>query len=554
MMEGVFVGIDVGGTHTDGVAVDGGRIAHKVKVPTRADDLRGCILEALGTLLEELSPSTVRRVVLSTTLVTNAVVQGNLDPTGTLLCAGPGIDPGHHAPGAHTRVVPGAVDHRGREIAPLDEAAVDEAVAGFRAAGIRSLAVVGKFSARNPGHELRIAERVGEGFDTVCLGHTLSGALNFPRRVATTYLAAGVSRRHREFVGAMTSALEEFGIDAPLYLLRADGGTQRAPSFRNPAETALSGPAASVMGVEALDRVAQETLALDIGGTTTDISLFTAGFPLLEPRGATIGAHRTQIRALFTRSTGAGGDSAVRVENDRLLVGPQRLGPPACLGGTHPTPTDALVVLGRTLGDEEPAARSLQPLARVLGITLEQAARQVLRRLAGHIADAARAFVAEVNAQPVYTIHELLEGHRVAPVRAVAVGGPARAIAPYIEEALDLPVHVPNHFDVANAVGAALARVNLEVNLIADTARGFVSVPEADLYRQVPEGYSLADAEAEALDALSTLARHKGVLDPNATPEVVEKSSFRVIQGFHAAGNIHYLRAQIRPGILGRAV
>ena len=553
-MEGVFVGIDVGGTHTDGVAVAGGRIVHKVKVPTRSEDLRGCTLEVLGALLEELSPGAVRRVVLSTTLVTNAVVQGDLDPTGTLLCAGPGIDPALHAPGGDTRVVPGAVDHRGREITPLDEAAVTEALAGFRAAGLRALAVVGKFSVRNPTHELRIAELVGEGFDTVVLGHTLSGALNFPRRVATAYLAAGVSRHHREFVGAMTSTLAEFGVDAPLYLLRADGGTQLARSFRNPAETALSGPAASVMGVEALDRVEQETLALDIGGTTTDISLFTAGAPLLEPRGATIGAHRTQIRALFARSTGAGGDSLVRVENDRLVVGPQRLGPPACLGGVHPTPTDALVVLGRTLGDEELATRALEPLARVLGVTLEQVARQMLRELAARIAAAARGFVAEVNAQPVYTIHELLEGHRVAPVRAVAVGGPARALAPYIEEALDLPVHVPNHFDVANAVGAALARVNLEVNLIADTARGFVSIPEADRYRQVPDGYSLADAEAEALDALDTLARRQGLLDPDATLEVTERSSFRVIQGFTAAGSIHYLRAQIRPGILGKAV
>jgi hypothetical protein len=127
-------------------------------------------------------------------------------------------------------------------------------------------------------------------------------------------------------------------------------------------------------------------------------------------------------------------------------------------------------------------------------------------------------------------------------------------MAPYIEEALDLPVHVPNHFDVANAVGAALARVNLEVNLIADTARGFVSVPEADLYRQVPSGYSLADAEAEALGALADLARRKGVLDPNATSEVTEKESFRVIQGDTVAGSIHYLRAQIRPGILGKAI
>jgi N-methylhydantoinase A/oxoprolinase/acetone carboxylase beta subunit len=457
------------------------------------------------------------------------------------------------APDENTRLVPGAIDHRGGEITPLDESAVMRYAEEFRERGIRALAVVGKFSVRNPTHEQRIAELAKAGFDAVCLGHTLSGSLNFPRRIATAYLAAGVSSRHRAFTEAMASALAEFGVDAPLYLLRADGGTQLATSFRNPAEAALSGPAASIMGIQALDQVDLETLSLDVGGTTTDISLFTAASPLLEARGATIGAHRTQIRSLFTRSTGAGGDSTVRVEDDRLLVGPHRLGPPACLGGIYPTPTDALVVLGRTLGAVEPAARALEPVAQMLGVQVEEAARQVLRKLAGHIAEQARAFVAEVNSQPVYTIHELLEGHRVAPVRAVAVGGPARAIAPYIEEALDLPVHVPNHFDVANAVGAALARVNLEVNLIADTARGFVSVPEADVYHEVPRSFSLADAEAEALAALARLAERKGLIDADATPEITERESFRVIQGYTTAGSIHHLRAQIRPGILGRA-
>lgn len=553
MMDGVFVGIDVGGTHTDGVAVTEGRVLHKVKVPTRVDDLAGCTLEALDALLGGLSSQVIRRVVLSTTLVTNAVVNDTLDSTGTLLSAGPGMDPLLHAPGGITRVVGGAIDHRGREISPVDEADVAEAVAAFRAAGVRAVAVVGKFSVRNPTHEKRMAALVGEGFDAVCLGHTLSGSLNFPRRMATAYLAAGVTRRHREFVSAMVAALEAFKVDAPLYLLRADGGTQLAKSFCNPAETALSGPAASVMGVQALDRVDLETLALDIGGTTTDISLFTGGFPLLEPRGATIGAHRTQIRALFTRSPGAGGDSAVQVEDGRLRVGPHRLGPPACLGGEHPTPTDAMVVLGRTLGDEAAASRSLEPLAEQLACPVEAVARDILKELASQIAAAVRGYLDEVNSQPVYTINQLLAGQCSVPARAVAVGGPARALAPYIEEALNMPVHVPNHFDVANAVGAALARVNLELNLIADSARGFLSVPEAEVYRRIPASYSLADAEAEALHLLEMLAQRQGLIDPRAVPEITEKESFRILQGHSAAGNIHYLRAQIRPGILGKA-
>ncbi len=550
-MSGVYVGIDVGGTHTDGVAVEGNRILHKVKVRTR-EDLRECTLEALRDLLEGVPTPEVRRVVLSTTLVTNAVVEGKLEPAGLLLTAGPGMNPASLLVDGNCHVVRGAMDHRGREIALLDEAAAAARLEELRGHGIRVLAVVGKFSVRNPTHERRIAELAGERFDYLALGHTLSGSLNFPRRAATAFVAASVWRRHQQFVESMAEALERFGIRAPLYLLRADGGTQLARSFRNPAEGSLSGPAASVMGIQALDAIDEDTLALDVGGTTTDISLYTRGAPLLEPRGATIGPFRTQIRSLFTRSLGAGGDSLVHVVQGEIRVGPRRLGPPASLGGEHPTPTDALVLLGRALGDRARAAEALRPIAAALGSGVEECARQVLKALAREIGAAARSFVDEVNAKPVYTIHEVLEGHKVRPVRAVAVGGPARAIAPYVEDALDLPVHVPNHFDVANAVGAALARVNLEVNLVADTALGHVSMPEAEVYRSIAQGYSLEEARAEAEQALLALAKEKGALDPDAVAEVAEEESFQIVEGFSTVGSIHRLRVQIRPGILGK--
>ncbi|GAB4257301.1 MAG: hydantoinase/oxoprolinase family protein [Deferrisomatales bacterium] len=551
-MRGIYVGIDVGGTHTDGVAVEGERLLSKAKVPT-GPDLRACTLAALEALLQEVSTPEVRRVVLSTTLVTNAVVEGTLEPTGATLTAGPGLSPELLVFDEHTRVVPGALDHRGREIAPLDEGAVRDHLDRLAEAGVRVLAVAGKFSVRNPAHELRIAElAAARGFEHVALGHVLAGALNFPRRAATAYLAAGVWRRHAGFVRAMGEALRGFGITAPLYLLRADGGTQFAASFRNPAEAALSGPAASVMGVEALASVREETLALDVGGTTTDVSLFVRGAPLLEPHGATVGPYRTQIRALYTRSTGAGGDSVVAVEDGEIRVGPRREGPPAAHGGPCPTPTDAMVVLGRALGDVARAGQALAPVARALGLGVEAAAREVLQAFAATVARAAREFVDTVNARPVYTIHELLEGHRARPTRAVVVGGPARAIAPYVEQALDLPVYVPNHFDVANAVGAALARVNLEVNLVADTAAGRLSIPEAGVHRTVGRDYGLQAARDDAARALMDLAKVHGMLGRPAAVDFAEEEEFRIIEGFRTAGSIYRIRAQIRPGILGK--
>ncbi len=550
-MRGIFLGIDVGGTHTDGVAVEEGRVLHKVKVPTHAD-LRECTLDALEELLDGINPRAVRRVVLSTTLVTNAVVQGDLEPTGTLVTAGPGISPRLLALDDRFRVVPGAVDHRGREIVPLDEEAARRLLDELAAAGIRVLAVAGKFSTRNPTHERRLAELAGDRFDFVALGHQLAGTLNFPRRIATAYLAAGAWRLHRTFVASMTDALRRFSVLAPLYLLRADGGTHAARTLANPAETALSGPAASALGTLALDTVAAETVGLDIGGTTTDICLFSAGAPLLEPQGATIGPYLTQIRALFTRSAPAGGDSWVRVEEGEIRVGPRRFGPPAALGGTHPTPTDALVVLGRAVGNRQRALEALAPLANELGTLPEEAARRILQAWAVEIAGAVRRTLDEVNARPVYTLHELLEGHRVRPARILAVGGPARAIAPYVEEAIGLPVTVPNHFDVANAVGAAVARVNAEVHAVADTARGYLSIPEAGVYEEIPASFPLADLQTRATEAVLAAARSKGELDPAAPVDIADVESFNVIEGFATVGRIHRLRAQIRPGILSR--
>ncbi|RMG98779.1 MAG: hypothetical protein D6708_00180 [Candidatus Dadabacteria bacterium] len=350
----------------------------------------------------------------------------------------------------------------------------------------------------------------------------------------------------------MTDALRRFSVLAPLYLLRADGGTHAARTLANPAETALSGPAASALGALALDAVEADTVGLDVGGTTTDLCLFTAGSPLLEPQGATIGPYRTQIRALFTRSAPAGGDSWVRVEEGRIRIGPRRFGPPAALGGTHLTPTDALVVLGRAVGDRGRALEALAPLAEALGATPEEAARRILRAWGRAIAEAVARMLDEVNARPVYTLHELLEGHRVRPLRVLAVGGPARALAPYVEEALDLPVTVPNHFDVANAVGAAVARVNAEVHGIADTARRYLSLPEVGGYEQIPAGFTMADLQARATEALLAAARARGELDPAAAVDVADVESFNVIEGFTTVGRIHRLRAQIRPGILFR--
>ena len=548
---GYYIGIDVGATHTDGVAVavSTGSVAAKVKVETSLD-LYACSMEALEGILEKVPTKEVKRVLFSTTLVTNAVATGTLEPPGLILMAGPGMNPSFLTDTPDCHLISGAMDHRGREIVPVDKSEIARVVDNFLLKGIAVVAVAGKFSGRNPSHELAVKEIAADRFDYLSLSHNLSGALNFPRRAITAYLSAALWRRHSNFISAITRAVRGHGVEAPLYLLQADGGAALAESLENGAETALSGPAASIMGADAMRSFEGELLTLDIGGTTTDIAMLIDGVPLLEQHGATISGYKTQIRSLYNRSIPVGGDSEVKVDDGVLTVGPKRRGKAAALGGPLPTPTDALIILGRyAKGDADRARKAFEPIAKELSLTIEEASERVLSKLAETIARETENFVNEVNSRPVYTIRELLHGHKVAPTHALLVGGPARLFVPYVEEALGIPVEVPRHSDVANAIGAAVSRVSLEVNATADTSKGDLSIPEAGVYRKVKSNYSMGNLEKETLKELETLARSHGVTMRGYQPEVLESESFNIIEGYARTGSFHRIRAQVRPSL-----
>jgi len=549
----ILIGIDVGGTHTDGVAINrhSGRILHKVKVAT-IDDLRKCTELALDELIEVVGTASIARVVLSTTLVTNSVVTGMLEPVGMMVMAGPGLDPRLMSNDPHFKLIRGAMDHRGREIVPIDEVEVESFLQSLMIKGVSVVAVAGKFAVRNPAHENRVADIADRTCEYVCRAHLLSGALNFPRRAATALLAAGTWRKHRNFIDSVTATMENLHLDAPLFLLRADGGAQTAASFQNAAEAALSGPAASIMGISAMDDGVCETIGLDVGGTTTDVCLYVSGAPLIEPHGATIGEYRTQIRSLYTRSLPIGGDSVLSVADGAIKIGPKRKGPAAAYGGPAPTPTDALVALGRAMGDRVKARAALSVPAAELGVSVERFSMMVLNTFGRNLAKVANEFIEEVNARPVYTIHELLQGHKVNPCRVVMVGGPALALSPYVESEMGLPVEVPPHFDVANAVGAAVASLNLEVNAVADTAEGRLSIPEANVFKAIPKGYTLEQTRAEALAGLATLTKAMDTDEREYKTDIAEEESFKIIEGYSEAGSVHRIKLQIRPSILCR--
>ncbi len=548
----MIIGLDVGGTHTDVVLLDQKGIQREIKVPTLCSDLFSSVLQGIDAVTADVPAAAIKRIVLSTTLTTNAVIQGRIPPVGMVVCAGPGIDPGLFRTNRHYVQVRGAMDHRGREIDAVDPREIRAVAEEFRKEGIRHIGVVGKFSIRNPRHEIQIGELLQAEFEKVFLGHRISGSLNFARRIATTYLNAAVYPLHKEFFEAVTRALGAKGLVLPLRLLKADGGNMRLESsLEFPAQTILSGPAASVMGAVAMAAGREDALVMDIGGTTTDIAVLIGAAPVLDPLGITVGAHRTLIRSLDTLSIGVGGDSAVRVEKGCLTVGPDRNGPAIVYGGRTPTPTDALAVLGEIASERRgQAAAGFEPLAAALGVSVTAVAGRVMETACRAMIEAAAGLVAHINSKPVYTVHELLEGYTVQPRSLLVLGGPAPYFARHLEAEGAYPVRVVPRWQVANAIGAALARTTCEVTFFADTQQGKADAPGEHFSQAIPGDYRLEEAEAQALELLRQKALERGANPDFLEMEVVERQVFNMVRGFNTTGRNMRVRAQVKPGLI----
>ena len=216
----MIIGLDVGGTHTDVVLIDRAGLQKEAKVITDSSDLFQSVLSALNAITEGIDPSEISRIVLSTTLTTNAIVQNQIPPVGMIVSSGPGIDPEFYRTNSHYFTVKGSIDHRGREIEPINPDEIREIADQLQKEGIQHIGIVGKFSIRNPSHEVGISEILGKSFEKTFMGHRISGNFNFGRRIATTYLNAAVYPLHREFFQAVQKSLATKGLNLPLRLLK----------------------------------------------------------------------------------------------------------------------------------------------------------------------------------------------------------------------------------------------------------------------------------------------------------------------------------------------
>jgi N-methylhydantoinase A/oxoprolinase/acetone carboxylase beta subunit len=548
----MIIGLDVGGTHTDVVLLGATGLVNSVKIPTDPTDLFNTVLCALRKITAGLDPQHIQRLVLSTTLTTNAIAQRKIPEVGMLILSGPGIDPEFFRTNQHYYVISGAIDHRGREVRSIDPDEIKKISRIFESENIRHVGVVGKFSVRNPRHEFLVKEILDDSFDKVFMGHEISGNLNFSRRIATTYLNAAVYAIHKTFFNAVKNSLAAEGLRVPIFILKADGGTMSLDaSMEIPGQTILSGPAASVMGSIAFAPEKGEALVLDIGGTTTDMAILIDRAPVLNPVGVQLGGHRTLIRSLETRSIGLGGDSIVNVSNGQLKIGPERNGPAMAYGGPLPTATDALFVLGKAEnGDLEKASSGIDSIAKLLETSTEDTAFSIFDHCCKVILREARDMIDHVNSKPVYTVHELREGYRVNPKHLLIIGGPAPHFARHIQEISGFEVHLVPRWEVANAIGAALARTTCEVTLFADTQLGTATAPEENFSQKISKNYSNKDAVDTANALLKAKALQMGGVSEDLELEVLENLQFNMVRGFNTVGKNIRVKVQVKPGLI----
>ena len=344
----LLLGIDTGGTFTDAVLFDedAGVVASAKALTTRHDLAIG-IGGALDRVLQEADASTqdIALVSLSTTLATNAVVEGQ----GGRIClvligfdetALDRADLAQALKGDPVVLLRGGHDAHGEPMAALDMEDLRHQLEKLEGQ-VSGFAVAGQFAVRNPEHETAVRDLViaGTGLPVTC-SHELSSRLDGPRRALTCVLNARLITLIHHLISAASDLLEARGIAAPLMVVRGDGALISAEvAAIKPIETILSGPAASLVGAAHLTQ-AKDAIVSDIGGTTTDHAVLSAGRPKLDPAGATVGGWRTMVEAVAMQTIGLGGDSEVHVVRDGLKtgldLGPRRMVPLSLLAMDHP--------------------------------------------------------------------------------------------------------------------------------------------------------------------------------------------------------------------------
>jgi len=520
------IGVDVGGTFTDLIAVSPDGRVEVHKVPSTPADPGVGVMNALHAAAAherlELSEflGLVSLFVHGSTIATNTVLEGKGARTGLLVTEGfrdfleirrgARENPWDHrtpyppplVPRRRRLPVAGRIDAAGVELQALDEGSARAAMSSLAAADIGALAICLINSPRNPEHEARIAalaaQVLGEGV-YVCCSHRVASVMGEFERGSTAVLNAYVAPRTVGYLRSLEGALFKAGLKAPLLLMQNNGGSITVPEVaERPVNLLLSGPAAGVGGLRlyAESIGSDDLVSMEIGGTSCDVILMAGGRVAftdhLDIAGYTYVAPSVEVHTV-----GAGGGTLARVDDAGLLyVGPDGAGArpgPACygLGGDAPTVTDAQVVLGRLAEgayaggavtiDAKLAHRALD--ARVgapLGLDATEAAIGVIRLMEQKLLQAVQRLSTERGHDP--RTFTLVAAGGAGPLHAVAVAralGCKRAFVPRL-------------------AGAFCAVGMLGTDVRHDHIRAFAVNLDPDGCEQVLEPLSDLEAEARA--------------------------------------------------------
>jgi len=446
------IGIDVGGTNTDAVILEGDSIVAGAKSPTTADVTTG-VVESLTKVLGEtgIDKSRVAAAMIGTTHFTNAVVERrHLEPTAAVRlclpaaqCLPPMVDwPDdiREAVGGNYWMASGGHEFDGREISGLDEDELTRIAEEIRAKGLASVAICSVFSPVKDEMERRAHEIMARVLPDASFSLSSEiGRLGILERENAAILNASLRALSHRTVGAFSRALSSAGLTCPYFITQNDGtlmSTEFVQAY--PVLTFASGPTNSMRGASYLTGE-QNASVVDVGGTSTDAGALLGRFPRPASTTVEVGGVRTNFRMPDIYSIALGGGT--KIETDPLKIGPQSVGyrifdEALVFGGGQLTATDIAVGLGiAEIGDATPA--------RALGDA-------VLRD--------AKAGIDEM-------ILNAVERMRVSPdpVPVLAVGGGSVLIPDTVGE---LPVIRPDHYAVANAVGAAIGQISGEVDRI----------------------------------------------------------------------------------------
>ena len=448
------IGIDVGGTNTDAVLLLRDRLIASCKTATTADVEQG-VCRAIGDVLTKagVPVADVAALMIGTTQFTNAFIERrHLSRIGVIRIGAPAttaVPPLYDWPldliavvGRETAIVGGGYEFDGSLIAPLDEAAIAAAARGFHDRGIGAVAISCCFAPVNAEMEMRAAAIVRDQMPGVRISCSSAfGRIGLIDRENAAAMNASLAALAERVVGSFRNAIRTMGIICPFYISQNDGTLMSADDVEaRPVLTFASGPTNSMRGAAFLSGL-EDAIIVDIGGTTTDVGCLQGGFPRESAVAVDIGGVRTNFRMPDLISVGVGGGSIVQADPARgPVVGPQSVGfellsKALVFGGTVLTATDIAVAAGTAEIGDVAAVRHLDP------------------------ADVTAA-LDDVHRQTEGAIDRMRTNSRDTPV--ILVGGGSILVSRPLQGTPD--VRRPQNYDVANAVGAAIAEVSGEVD------------------------------------------------------------------------------------------